>query len=203
MKRTSLNSDLFADDNSWKSFIDHEMQLPYFRKIKNKLLLDKKGGNNIFPEESDIFRAFSLTDPKNIKVCIIGQDPYHTPNVACGIAFGIRNANKIPPSLMNIMKEVKSDLLDSKLSDYELLSWCKQGVFLINTCLTVLESKPGSHFGIGWETFVENSIKHILIENKFIVFFLWGKKAQNFFDKLKNKATSICSQKYICAMKSV
>lgn len=143
--------------------------------ITNLCLQIAKEKGPFFPEESLVFRALELT-PKP-KVIILGQDPYHGEGEANGLAFGINPNKKIPPSLRNILKELKNDL-SIECQNLSLEGWATQGVLLLNTVLTVQPNKPGSHFGIGWEVFTDNIIKeHADIGNK--VFILWGKKAQS------------------------
>jgi uracil-DNA glycosylase len=133
-----------------------------------------KENGPFFPEEKNVFRALELTP--NPKVIILGQDPYHGEGEANGLAFGINQNIKIPPSLRNILKELKNDL-GIECQNLSLEGWANRGVLLLNTVLTVKPNRPGSHFGIGWEIFTDEIIKqHADTGNK--VFILWGKKAQ-------------------------
>lgn len=142
--------------------------------IVNLCLELAKQQGEFYPKESLVLKAVELTP--NPKVIILGQDPYHGEGEANGLAFGINSNKKIPPSLRNILKELKSDL-GIECQNLSLEGWAKEGVLLLNTVLTVKPNKPGSHFGIGWEVFTDSIIKkHGDTGNK--VFILWGKKAQ-------------------------
>ncbi|MDF1875947.1 uracil-DNA glycosylase, partial [Sulfurimonas sp. SAG-AH-194-I05] len=142
-------------------FIDYE--------YKNKI---------IFPKYENIFRAFNLLSPNKIKVVILGQDPYHGKNQANGLAFSVSDPCKIPPSLKNIFKELLDDTGYDKLTCGNLSSWSKEGVFLINSVLTVAESKPHSHRNKGWEIFTDSVIQKLSYSYENIVFILWGKPSQ-------------------------
>jgi uracil-DNA glycosylase len=129
-----------------------------------------------YPPKADVFRAFDLCAPENIKVVIIGQDPYHGPKQANGLAFSVHAGQKAPPSLRNILKEVWEDVNGMPLVD--LTRWAEQGVFLLNTVLTVEEKKPGAHSGFGWDTFTDEVIRAISERRQHVVFMLWGNYAQ-------------------------
>lgn len=134
----------------------------------------------VFPKHKDIFRAFSLTPFSQVKVVIIGQDPYHDDGQACGLCFSVPSGTIVPASLKNIYKEIESDLCikkDSTHGDLEL--WARQGVFLLNTLLTVVAHTPASHKGKGWEEFTDTAISAISHKHKHVVFLLWGKYAQS------------------------
>ncbi len=162
--------------NNWQSFIDCEIKKPYFADIKKRLISDNKQGKIILPNPKDYFRAFNLCELENLKVVIIGQDPYHTPGVANGLAFSVRKQQKIPPSLQNIFKELKTDLgIDNTHGD--LTNWAKQGVLLMNTSLSVCSGLAASHSNIGWEEFTNKAI-NLLQNKKNIVFLLWGNFAR-------------------------
>lgn len=130
-----------------------------------------------YPSPDKIFEAFRFCDLKDTKVVILGQDPYHGPNQANGLAFSVNRDQKIPPSLKNIYKELKNDLNIEPPSHGDLTDWTKQGVLLLNTVLTVAEKKPGSHYEIGWEMLTDEIIKELSKKGN-IVFILWGNKAQ-------------------------
>lgn len=183
--------------NCWGEFLANESKKKYFQELRS-YLRDRSIDANIYPAKDKVFRIFQETDIRNIRVCIIGQDPYHTPGVACGVAFGVKKGYTSPPSLRNISKELKSDI-NVNLEDTELMSWVKQGVFLINSLLTVEEGKPRSHANIGWEEFVGNAINSILIANPFVVFILWGKKAQATLEKVLKSSDVINSYRTICS----
>ena len=156
----------------WEDFINNEMNKEYFSKI-NKVLVDH---DSYFPESKDVFNAFKLTPYENIKVVLIGQDPYHDDNQAHGLAFSVLN-NKAPKSLQNIFKELESDL-GIKRNNTNLTDWAEQGVFLINSTLTVKKHQPNSHKDIGWNIFTDNVIKEIEKNDNPIVYILLGNFAQ-------------------------
>ncbi|AXH10996.1 uracil-DNA glycosylase [Malaciobacter halophilus] len=163
--------------NSWKQVIDEQKSKDYYKKLM-KTIEHKYKTSTVFPKYENIFRAFELTDIDNLKVVILGQDPYHGLNQAQGLAFSTPSSIKNPPSMVNILKEIKQDLKhNSTCEDGDLTSWAKQGVLLLNTILTVEESKPKSHHKLGWEIFTDNIIKYINKNCKNIVFLLWGAPA--------------------------
>lgn len=164
-------------NNSWEKFLKSEFEKLYFNNLKNFLKDDAKH-YNIYPDYNNVFNAFKLTPVENIKVVILGQDPYHTDGAACGLAFSTKKENFLPPSLRNILREVKDEFGEVNCISYDLTPWAEQGVFLLNTILTVREGHPLSHKGIGWEIFTDNAIKYISEECDNVVFMLWGNKAQ-------------------------
>ncbi len=163
---------------TWKKIINNEKKKKYFKKMIKILKYEYKN-KNIFPKKENIFEAFKWTKFKNIKVIILAQDPYFKINQSHGIAFSVLPNIKIPKSVINIYKEIKNEYLNFTPPNHGcLLKWCKQGVLLLNSILTVEEYKPLSHKNIGWITFTNNIIKYI---NKYlnkIIFLLWGKLAQ-------------------------
>ena len=162
---------------TWKDIIENEQQKPYYEKLKEEI--DKRYENSIvFPEKQNIFKAFSLTKLDNLKVVILGQDPYHGFGQAQGLAFSTPANIKNPPSMQNILKEIQSDLGKKSIcEDGDLTPWAKQGVLLLNTILTVEESKPKSHHNLGWEVFTDNIIKYISDNCEDTIFILWGSPA--------------------------
>ena len=161
---------------TWKSFINFETKKPYFKKIKDHLISDNAEGKIVLPEPKNFFRAFDLCELNKVKVVIIGQDPYHTPGVPNGLAFSVNKNQKLPPSLINIFREIESDLgVKNYIGD--LSAWSRQGVLLLNTCLSVCAGLPASHSNIGWENFTNAAIEEIQ-KKKNIIFLLWGKHAQ-------------------------
>ena len=161
---------------TWKSFINFETKKPYFKKIKDHLISVNAEGKIVLPEPKNFFRAFDLCELNNLKVVIIGQDPYHTPGVPNGLAFSVNKNQKLPPSLINIFRELESDLgVKNYIGD--LSAWSRQGVLLLNTCLSVCAGLPASHSNIGWENFTNAAIEEIQ-KKKNIIFLLWGKHAQ-------------------------
>ena len=161
---------------TWKSFINFETKKPYFKEIKDHLISDNAEGKIVLPEPKNFFRAFDLCELNKVKVVIIGQDPYHTPGVPNGLAFSVNKNQKLPPSLINIFRELESDLgVKNYIGD--LSAWSRQGVLLLNTCLSVCAGLPASHSNIGWEQFTNAVIEEIQ-KKKNIIFLLWGKHAQ-------------------------
>ena len=164
-------------NSEWKAFLKEELNSNNFQAIISTLLIERKN-HTIFPKNDAIFNAFNFTIPNKIKVVILGQDPYHRENQAHGLAFSVPNGVKIPPSLRNIFKELKSDLNYSISSNGNLESWAKQGVLMLNASLTVREKVAGSHQKLGWETFTDSVIKKISDKKEGIIFLLWGAFAQ-------------------------
>lgn len=165
--------------NDWDNILELE-KYQYLKDIFFKVNLEFEN-KVIYPKQDEILNAFKYTAYKDIKVVILGQDPYHTPGCANGLSFSVNNDIKLPPSLKNIYKELKSDLnIDNSLGNLE--SWAKQGVFLLNSVLTVEENIPASHKKIGWSQFSDDIIKEINQKNEPVVFILWGE-----FAKSKNK----------------
>ncbi len=163
-------------NNDWKEILNHEFQQGYYRNL-DKFIKREYKIKAIFPIKEEIFNAFEMCPFKNTKVIILGQDPYHNFNQAHGLAFSVLRGNKIPPSLRNIYKELKSDLGIDIPNHGELTSWAEEGVLLLNTILTVEHNKPLSHKGQGWETFTDNVIKLLDKDNRPKVFVLWGNNA--------------------------
>ena len=164
-------------NSEWKAFLKEELNSNNFQAIISTLLIERKS-HTIFPKNDSIFNAFNFTIPNKIKVVILGQDPYHRESQAHGLAFSVPNGVKIPPSLRNIFKELKSDLNYSISSNGNLESWAKQGVLMLNATLTVRKKVAGSHKKLGWETFTDSVIKKISDKKEGIIFLLWGAFAQ-------------------------
>ena len=157
----------------WIDIIEQEKQKEYFKKLKK--FVDKRYEQAVvYPPKNKIFNAFSLCKYDDLKVVILGQDPYHKPNQAQGLAFSTPKDIKNPPSMVNILKEIVDDVGSTICQDGDLTPWAKQGVLLINAVLTVEQSKPQSHQNKGWEIFTDNIIKHISQNKEGIVFLLWG-----------------------------
>ncbi len=169
---------------------DTELEKPYFKQLWAYLATEKVAGKNIFPSESLVFNALELVSERNLKVVILGQDPYHGAGQANGLSFSVNAGVKIPPSLRNIFKELNDDLGIPIPNHGDLTAWAKQGVLLLNSVLTVEEGKPGSHQNIGWERFTDYIIQNINDENEGIVFLLWGNYA-------KSKSKLINSHKHL------
>lgn len=164
---------------SWTRVLSEEFQKPYFPLIKQFILEQKAKGKTVYPPGSLIFNAFNLTPFNELKVVIIGQDPYHGVGQAHGLCFSVPHGIKPPPSLVNIFKEIKTDLGIVPPMHGNLEKWAKQGVLLLNASLTVNASEPNSHAGCGWHTFTDAVIKKISEEKDGVVFLLWGKFAQD------------------------
>lgn len=162
---------------TWEDVINLEKEKEYYEKLKNEI--DKRyETSTVFPEKQNIFKAFSLTKLENLKVVILGQDPYHGFGQAQGLAFSTPSNIKNPPSMVNILKEINDDLGKKSIcEDGDLTSWAKQGVMLLNTILTVEEGKPKSHHNLGWEIFTDNIIKYISDNKENVIFILWGSPA--------------------------
>ncbi len=161
----------------WKTIIQNEQQQPYYQNLK-KIIEEKYQTTTVYPPKEKIFNAFEHTQYDNLKVVILGQDPYHGVNQAQGLAFSTPKEIKSPPSMVNILKEIKENTgKDSICLDGDLTPWAEQGVLLLNTILTVEDGKPKSHHKLGWEIFTDNIIKHISENFENIVFILWGAPA--------------------------
>lgn len=162
----------------WLNVLEHEFQKAYFLYIKTFLLAEKKSGKSIYPPGSLIFNAYNQTPFNAVKVVIIGQDPYHGVGQAHGLSFSVPDGIKPPPSLINIFKELQSDLQKDMPASGNLVPWAKQGVLLLNAILTVEANKPASHQKIGWQYFTDETIMQLSEKKENLVFFLWGKFAQ-------------------------
>ena len=163
--------------SEWKAFLKEEISSNNFQAIISALAIERKI-HTILPANDMIFNAFNFTTPNNIKVVILGQDPYHGKGQANGLSFSVTNGVKTPPSLRNIFKELQSDLNHSIPTNGNLDSWTNQGVLLLNATLTVREKKAGSHQELGWEPFTDSVIKKISDKKEGIIFLLWGAFAQ-------------------------
>ena len=162
---------------TWEDIIDLEKQKDYYKSLE-KEINKRYETTTVFPEKQNIFKAFSLTKLDNLKVVILGQDPYHGFGQAQGLAFSTPANIKNPPSMQNILKEINSDLGKKSIcEDGDLTPWAKQGVLLLNTILTVEEAKPKSHHNLGWEVFTDNIIKYISDNCEDTIFILWGSPA--------------------------
>ena len=165
-------------DNDWEELLRPEMEKEYYQKLRSFLIKEYKI-KTIYPDMYDIFNALHYTSYKDTKVVILGQDPYHGPNQAHGLAFSVNPKVKIPPSLINIYKELQNDLGCYIPNNGYLKKWADQGVLLLNTSLTVVASKPNSHSKIGWEVFTDNIIKLLNDRKDPVVFILWGNNAKS------------------------
>ena len=177
---------------TWEDFFKEEQNKEYYKNLMSEVQKAYKK-TVVFPSEDKIFYAFTLTPLDNLKVVILGQDPYHGEKQAQGLAFSTPADIKNPPSMVNILKEINDDIGSSVCLDGDLTSWAKDGVLLINAILTVEESKPKSHHKLGWEIFTDNLIKFISANCKDVVFILWGSSAikkEKIIDKSKHHILS-------------
>ncbi|MGO4563708.1 uracil-DNA glycosylase [Rhizobium sp. 2YAF20] len=165
-------------EESWREALSHEFGSGYMDQLKAFLLEEKQRGKSIFPRGPEYFRALDLTPLSDVKVVILGQDPYHGQGQAHGLCFSVQPGVPIPPSLVNIYKELQSDLGIPPAPHGFLESWAKQGVLLLNSVLTVEESRAASHQGKGWERFTDAVIRTVNDECNAVVFMLWGSYAQ-------------------------
>ena len=176
-------------DESWKKVLAEEFKRPSFVSLKAFLLNEKKSGQQIFPPGPEIFAALDATPFENVKVVLLGQDPYHGAGQAHGLSFSVKAGQKLPPSLQNIYKELRSDLNIPMNSSGDLTAWAKQGVLLLNATLTVRENQPGSHQKKGWEEFTDAVIRELSARRNGLIFLLWGRYAQakeNLIDTTKH-----------------
>lgn len=164
--------------SSWNNKIEQEFAKPYMVSLKQFLTQLQHQGKTFYPKGNEIFRALDLTPFEQVKVVILGQDPYHGPNQAHGLCFSVKPGIKPPPSLMNIYKELQADLGIVPPKHGYLESWAKQGILMLNSVLTVEPGLAASHQGKGWETFTDAVIEKLASQQKPIVFILWGAYAQ-------------------------
>ena len=177
-------------EQSWKDALACEFEKPYFESLVRVLSQEKAAGKIIYPPGSQIFRAFELTPVDQVKVVILGQDPYHGPGQAHGLSFSVPSGVPAPPSLKNIFKEIETDLGVRMSGQPNLESWARQGVLLLNAVLTVRASEAASHGRIGWQEFTDAVIKYISDNCKGVVFMLWGNFA-------RTKAALIDTSKHV------
>lgn len=163
---------------SWQAVIGNEFNQPYMQQLKTFLQQEKAAGKAIYPPGPLIFNAFNHTPFEQVRVVIIGQDPYHGPGQAMGLSFSVPQGVRLPPSLQNIFKEIQGDLGLSMSGSGDLTPWADQGVLLLNATLTVEEAKAGSHQKKGWETFTDAAIAALNEHREGLVFVLWGSYAQ-------------------------
>lgn len=164
--------------NDWQQWLGQEFQADYMQALKHFLAQEKAAKKVIYPHSSNWFRAFTLTPLKEVKVVILGQDPYHGPNQAHGLCFSVQPGVQVPPSLVNIYKELASDIGFNPVRHGFLEPWAKQGVLLLNTALTVEQGNAASHRGKGWESFTDRAIETVSQQAEPSVFLLWGSHAR-------------------------
>lgn len=172
--------------NSWDNLLKEEYEKEYFNKLKSFVISEYKN-KTIYPKMSEIFNAFTKTSYDNVKVVILGQDPYHGENEAEGLSFSVKVGIQKPPSLINIFSELKSDLGIDPPNHGSLVSWAEQGVLLLNATLTVVKDSPRSHANKGWEIFTDEVIKLINKKDTPVVFILWGSDARSKKSLITNK----------------
>lgn len=165
-------------NNDWQDFFNNETQKEYYKNLRSFLLKEYKH-NVIYPKSEDIFNAFKLTPISKTKVVIMGQDCYHEKGQAMGLSFSVPDDVRIPPSLINIYKELHSDIGKEIPETGNLTSWARQGVLLLNACLTVREHQANSHSGKGWEILTDEAIRVLNNNDNPKVFILWGRNARN------------------------
>lgn len=170
----------------WQELLKEEFEKDYYKELKLKLDEEYKT-KEIFPVEEELFSAFNLTQYKDVKVLILGQDPYHNNDQAHGLAFSVKEGIKIPPSLRNIYKELNADLGIEIPNTGYLINWAKEGIMLLNTTLTVRAHTPMSHSKIGWEIFTDRIIELIDEKDEPVVFILWGNHAKSKKKLIKNE----------------
>ena len=166
-------------DPSWKQALEAEFSKPYFAKLIAFLKEEKQAGKLIYPAGPKIFNAYDTTPIDQVKVVILGQDPYHNPGQAMGLSFSVPRGVRLPPSLRNIYKELKLSLGIEPAGHGDLTKWAEQGVFLLNSMLTVEKNSPGSHKKSGWQEFTNASIRAISDHREHVVFMLWGAFARS------------------------
>jgi uracil-DNA glycosylase len=163
-------------EESWKKVLFDEFQKPYFRELK-EFLVEQKQKHTVYPKGENIFAAFNNTPFENVKVVILGQDPYHGAGQAHGLAFSVNEGVPHPPSLQNIFKELRDDIGCEIPKSGNLMKWAKEGVFLLNTVLTVRATEAASHKNRGWEIFTDSVIRALSDQKESLVFILWGSPA--------------------------
>jgi uracil-DNA glycosylase len=169
---------------TWQELIRQQQQLPYFMETLSTISNERASGEIIYPPDDEVFSAFSSTELDDVKVVILGQDPYHGPGQAHGLSFSVKPGVKVPPSLANMYKELAQDIDGFTIPKHGYLQrWAKQGVLLLNTVLTVREGQAHSHKALGWEQFTDVVIDTLNLQREGIVFLLWGAHAQK---KAKN-----------------
>lgn len=171
--------------NDWQCLLEDEFEKDYYLKLRS-FLANEYRTKTIYPDMYDIFNALHYTEYRNVKVVILGQDPYHGPNQAHGLSFSVKLGVPVPPSLNNIYKELNSDLSCYVPTNGYLKKWADQGVMLLNTVLTVREGQANSHKNIGWEHFTDKIISLLNHREDPIVFILWGKNAQSKLSIINN-----------------
>lgn len=180
--------------NDWDGILADEWEKPYYKQLRS-FLKKEYSSYTVYPDMYDIFNALKYTSYENTKVVILGQDPYHEPEQAHGLCFSVKKGVALPPSLVNIFKEIESELGIKNTAHGELTSWAKQGILMLNTVLTVRLGQANSHKGKGWETFTDRVISELDRKETPVVFLLWGANARKKAEIIKNPI----HKKLICA----
>lgn len=175
---TAASVSIEKNDLAWADVLAEEKQQPYFKEVIAFVERERASGKIIYPPNAEVFNAIALTPFSQVKVVIIGQDPYHGPRQAHGLCFSVKSPTPPPPSLVNIFTELESDVGIPRPKHGDLTSWARQGVLLLNAVLTVQDGKPGSHANKGWERFTSKIIEELNNRREHLVFLLWGAYAQ-------------------------
>ncbi len=174
--------------SSWQHFIESQQTQSYYQQLVNKVEVERQQGKSIFPPQDNVLAAFDYTPLDKVKVVILGQDPYHGPDQAHGLAFSVLPGIKPPPSLANIYKELALEYPDYRIPQHGFLEyWAQQGVLLLNTVLTVEQGKAHSHSRFGWERFTDKALDYIDQHRQGVVFLLWGAHAQKKAKRIDHK----------------
>ncbi|HEA8087639.1 TPA: uracil-DNA glycosylase [Campylobacter coli] len=179
MEKITINIEDIKINNDWKEFLKEEFNKNYFLEIKKRYIQALNNNAIIYPPANLTFNAFNLTPLDGLKIVLLGQDPYHQPNQAMGLSFSVPYGVKIPPSLLNIYKELKTDLDIEPSKSGDLSSWAKQGILLLNSILSVEAGKPASHSSWGWQEFSDAVISKLSLEKSGLIFMLWGNYAKS------------------------
>jgi len=181
-------------EESWQNALKDEFEKDYFKDLTDFVRAEYLSGKTIYPAPKNIFNAFNLCSLDSVKVVIIGQDPYHEPGQAHGLCFSVESGVDLPPSLINIYKEIESDIGHKSITNGDLTAWANQGVLLLNSTLTVRAHAAASHAGHGWETFTDAVIRAVAQNRKNVVYMLWGSFAQKKAEMVdKNENLVLCS----------
>ncbi|EAI1056030.1 uracil-DNA glycosylase [Campylobacter coli] len=179
MEKITINIEDIKINDDWKEFLKEEFNKNYFLEIKKRYIQALNNNAIIYPPANLTFNAFNLTPLDKLKIVLLGQDPYHQPNQAMGLSFSVPYGMKIPPSLLNIYKELKTDLSIEPSKSGDLSSWAKQGILLLNSILSVEAGKPASHSSWGWQEFSDAVISKLSLEKSGLIFMLWGNYAKS------------------------
>lgn len=177
---------MFKIAKNWYELLYNELTSENFKKLQN-FLTDEYNSRKIYPTPENVFNALNLVKFDDVKVVIIGQDPYHQPGQAHGLSFSVQNGVKIPPSLVNIYKEIESETGNKSCTNGDLTAWAKQGVLLLNSVLTVREGEPNSHKNMGWEQITSKVVELLSNREKPVVFLLWGANAISIGQKINRQ----------------